>query len=188
MITAGFVLLTSEQARRLDVSRNHPAVTEVRLTDQSGRAFRLGEWVKAQGKFVVVDFIYTSCQTLCRALGSEFQQLQRTIIERNLQRRIQLLSVSFDPGHDSPAVLQQYAEHMQADAGVWTFATVARKGDLDALLRDFNVTVIPDQGGGFQHNAALVWVDPSGKMVRVTDYDSSENMKILDELAGSNWK
>lgn len=185
-ITAGFVLLTSEQARRLDISRKHPTVTDVRLIDQNGQAFRFGAWVKERNKLVVVDFIYTNCQTLCRVLGSEFQQLQRAIIDRGLQGRVQLLSVSFDPEHDSPLVLRQYAEHMEARSDVWTFATVAQADDLSALLREFNVTVIPDQIGGFQHNAALVWISPSGKMMRVTDYDSDDNLQMLGKLGGLN--
>ncbi len=182
--TGGFEVLTSEQARRIEVSRRQPAVPDVRLVDQDGRAFRLGERVRVRGSgsFLIVDFIYTNCQTLCRALGSEFQQLQRSIVERGLQRRVQLLSVSFDPDHDSPAVLKQYAGHQQTRPDVWTFATVASPGDLDELLRIFRVTVIPDGQGGFQHNAALIWVAPSGRLVRVTDFDPAEPLRVLDEL------
>lgn len=184
-ITGGFELLTTEQARRLDISRKQPDVPEIRLIDQSGQAFHFGAWVREENKFLIVDFIYTNCQTLCRALGSEFQRLQRSIVERGLHSRVHLLSVSFDPAHDSPAVLQQYAERMQAMPDVWTFATTTGNArELGALLRTFGVTVIPDRMGGFQHNAALVWVAPSGKLVRVTDFDSSDS--LLDELTGSN--
>lgn len=182
-ITGGFEAITAEQARRLDISRKQPAVPDVRLIDQSGRAFHFGAWVREKNRFLIVDFIYTNCQTICRSLGTEFQQLQRSIVECGLQNRVHLLSVSFDPEHDSPAVLQQYAEHMQAESDAWTFATVGNARELDALLRTFGVTVIPDQQGGFQHNAALVWIAPSGKLVRVTDFDSSD--RLLDELVGS---
>ncbi|MBI3223397.1 MAG: SCO family protein [Nitrosomonadales bacterium] len=185
-ITEGFKVITSEQARRLEISRKQPAVPDMRLIDQAGQMFRFGEWVKEKNKFLIVDFIYTNCQSLCRALGTEFQQLQRNVVERGLQDRVQLLSVSFDPVHDSHAVLRQYADRLQATPDIWTFATVGKASDLDALLRTFGVTVIPDRQGGFQHNAALVWVAPSGKLVRVTDYDASDHLSMLDELAGSN--
>lgn len=182
-MTVGFQLLTSEQARRLDIQRRQPVVPTVRLTDQSGGAHRFDEWVQAQNKFLIVDFIYTNCQSICRALGSEFQQLQRNIVERGLQSRVHLLSVSFDPEHDNNAVLGQYANHLQANPEVWTFAAPA-SADLKILLQTFGVTVIPDQMGGFQHNAALVWVAPSGKLRRVTDYASGN--QLLDELVKSN--
>ncbi|HZW25464.1 MAG TPA: SCO family protein [Gallionella sp.] len=182
-ITGGFKAITAEQARRLDISRKQPAVPVVRLIDQSGRAFRFGEWVRNENKLLIVDFIYTNCQTICRSLGTEFQQLQRDIAERGLQDRVHLLSVSFDPAHDSPAVLKEYAEHMQAMPDVWTFATVGDARELDALLRTFGVIVIPDRQGGYQHNAALIRVAPSGRLVSVADFDSSES--LLNELAGS---
>lgn len=183
LMTGGFELLTSEQARRLDIKRRQPVVPDVRLTDQSGGAHRFSGWVQEQNKFLIVDFIYTNCQSLCRALGSEFQQLQRNIVERGLQNRVHLLSISFDPEHDNIAVLGQYANHLQANPEVWSFAAPAR-ADLDVLLQSFGVTVIPDQMGGFQHNAALVWVAPSGKLLRVTDYNSGD--QLLDELVKSN--
>lgn len=182
-MSGGFELLTSEQARRLDIQRRQPVVPNVRLTDQSGGLHLFSGWVKEQNKFLIVDFIYTNCQSVCRALGSEFQQLQRNIVERGLQNRVHLLSISFDPEHDSDAVLGQYANHLQADPEVWSFAAPA-SADLKILLQTFGVTVIPDQMGGFQHNAALIWVAPSGKLQRVTDYASG--MQLLDELVKSN--
>ena len=182
VITGGFEVITTEQARRLDISRKQPSVPDVRLIDQAGQSFRFDAWVKEKNKFIIVDFIYTNCQSLCRVLGTRFQQLQRSIIERGLQNRVHLISVSFDPEHDSDAVLRQYAKHMQSDAEVWTFATVVNTGDLEVLLQTFGITVIPDQLGGFQHNAALIWVAPSGKLVRVADDDSYDTFGFLDEL------
>lgn len=185
-ITEGFAVLTSEQARRAEISSKQPAVPDVQLIDQTGLTFRFDEWVQLSNKLLIVDFVYTNCQSLCRALGTEFQQLQRDIIERGLQDRVHLLSVSFDPDHDSPPVLGLYAEHMQARPDAWTFATVRNARDLDALLKIFDVTVIPDQQGGYQHNAALVWVAPSARLVRVTDYDAGDRLLLLDELVKSN--
>lgn len=185
-ITGGFEAFTSEQARRLEIARRQPVVPDVSLIDQDGHAFRLGERVREKNRLLIVDFIYTNCQTLCLALGTEFQQLQRSIVERGMQDRVHLLSLSFDPEHDRPAVLKQYAERMQAMPEVWTLATVEEAGDIGGLLSVFGVTVIPDREGGFQHNAALVWVAPSGKLVRVTDYGSSDGRQLLGRLAGSN--
>lgn len=186
LVTDGFAVLTAEQARRLDLARRQPPVPGVRLLDQGGREFLFDGWVQHNHRLLVVEFIYTRCPSLCRALGSEFQQLQRDIVERGLQSRVHLLSLSFDPEHDSPAVLQQYAEHLQASPAVWSFATVRAARDLPILLRTFGVTVIPDQLGGFQHNAALLWVVPAGRLVRVTDYAASDRLRLLDELANTN--
>jgi len=185
-ITEGFNVLTSEQARRLDIVSMQPTVPNVQLIDQSGQVFHFGNRVQKEGRYLIVDFIYTNCQSLCRVLGTRFQQLQRSIIKRGLQNRVHLLSISFDSEHDSVAVLRQYGEHMHANAEVWTLATVVNAGDLEFLLRTFGITVIPNQLGGFQHNDALIWVAPSGKLVRVMDSDSVDPLSILDELVKSN--
>lgn len=187
-VTKGFEILTSEQARRLDIVRKQPSVPNLRLIDQSGQVFQFSDWVRSKNEYLVVDFIYTNCQSLCRVLGTEFQQLQRSLVERGLQNRVHLLSISFDPEHDSRTVLSRYAEQMQADAKVWTLATVVNVRDLDVLLRTFGITVIPDQLGGFQHNAALIWVSPSGRLERVTDYDTGDNLRLLEKLARTDWQ
>lgn len=185
-ITGGFTLLTTEQARRIEIFNRRPALPDVRLINQTGQTQRFPDWVKAQNTYLIVDFIYTNCQSLCRTLGSEFQQLQHQIIERGLQNRVHLLSISFDPEHDNYTVLGQYAQHLQANPNIWSFATVAQKSDLQALLQTFGVTVIADQFGGFQHNAALIWVSPSGQLRRVTDYNSNDPLQLLTELASEN--
>lgn len=53
----------------------------------------------------------------------------------------------------------------------WRFATVADPRELAPLLRQFRVIVIPDGLGGYEHNAALLVVDPRGRLVRIFDYD-----------------
>lgn len=183
VITLGFEAVTAEQVRRFDISHKQPAVPEVRLVDQYGQEFRFGEWVQKERKYLIVDFIYTNCQSICRTLGTEFQQLQRGIAERDLQNRVHLLSVSFDPVRDSSEVLKEYSVRMNAIPDIWTFATVNDERELDTLLRTFGVTVIPDRQGGFQHNAALIKVDPSGRLIQVSDMDAGN--RILDELAKS---
>lgn len=183
-ISEGFNVLTTEQVRRREILLTRPQIPDVRLTDQSGHTYQFGAWLQQNKQILIVDFIYTNCQSVCLTLGSEFQQLQRSIIERNLQQRVHLLSVSFDPAHDTPSVLKQYAEHMQSRSEVWSIATVTDRNELGTLLHTFGVIVIPDRQGGFQHNAALVWVAPTGRLLRVTDYGAPQ--ALLDELATLN--
>jgi protein SCO1/2 len=42
------------------------------------------------------------------------------------------------------------------------------------LLASFEVVVIPDGMGGFEHNAALLVVDAHGHLVRIFDYAEME--------------
>lgn len=183
MMTDGFEVLTTEQARRRQIQYTQPMVPDTGFVAQDGTVFSLRDKLADGHRMLVIDFIYTNCPLICRALGGEFQRLQQVIEERGLQDRIHLLSLSFDPTRDTQAVLGQYAQHLHADPLVWSLATVQQERDLDSLLKFFRVTVIPDGVGGFQHNAALIWVSPAGKFYRITDYDSKDQFELLERLS-----
>lgn len=165
LTTDGLRAFTSEDARRLEVSEAPVQLPVLEVLGTDGRPVSLSD----PERVTLLDFVYTRCETVCRALGSEFQQLQTEIRARGLQDRIRLLSVSFDPEHDTPAGLAAYARHQRADSAVWQFAVLANAADLPELLGQFGVVVIPDGLGGFEHNAAIHVVDQRGRLVRIMD-------------------
>ena len=167
--TDGFQVATSESARRLQVLRSPSSLPEVGLRLADGRRNGLHPDLAADGRVVVLDFIYTRCETLCTALGSDFQRLQREIIARGLQDRVRLLSLSFDPVHDTPRVLSERARWLRADPELWQFASVPDARELQDLLRAAGIVVIPDGLGGYVHNAALHVVAPDARLVRIRD-------------------
>lgn len=179
-LTEDFQAYTKEQARRLEVSQNRPLLPDTILLDERGNEHALRGWVMQEHRLLVLDFIYTRCNAVCRSLGSEFQQLQELVRTRKLQDRVALLSISFDPAHDTPEILAGHAALLKADPGIWRFATVKDKSRLPALLQFFAVTVIPDELGGYQHNAALLGVSPSGRLYGIADYGSGRQQEILD--------
>ncbi|HCE09145.1 MAG TPA: SCO family protein, partial [Oxalobacteraceae bacterium] len=42
------------------------------------------------------------------------------------------------------------------------------------LLADFQVVVVPDGRGDFEHNAAILVVDQHGRLVRIFDYGEQQ--------------
>ena len=86
---------TTETLRRSEVSREARALPDFGLIDQNDRTTGLHALLAQDNKVWIVDFIYTRCTTVCSALGSVYQQLQRRIVERGLQNRIGLLSIRF---------------------------------------------------------------------------------------------
>ncbi|MBS1228261.1 MAG: putative uncharacterized protein SCO1/SenC/PrrC, involved in biosis of respiratory [Proteobacteria bacterium] len=121
-------------------------------------------------RVTLLNFVYPRCTTICRAFGSEFQQLQTEIRRRGLQDRVRLLSVSFDPAYDTITELAAYARQQRADPALWQFATLADAADLPVLLANFGIVVIADGLGGFEHNAAIHVVDQQGWLVRIVDF------------------
>jgi len=173
-LTHGFRIWTAEGARRLEVLRQPVAVPALAAIGPDFDGARpLPELVTDADAVTIVDFIYTRCRSVCAALGSGFQQLQARIDAAPAgtpEARVRLLSISFDPGHDDRAVLQRYAVELKADARIWRFATIPDAGELRQLLGRFQVVVIPDGLGGYEHNAALLVLDRRGRLVRIFDY------------------
>ena len=164
--TDGFRALTSEQARRIDIARRPRPVPAVALEDQDGRPFLLGAY---RGRSVAVDFVYTQCQSVCPLLSAGFQRLDREDRERPTEKRLQLVTISFDPARDTPARLREYAARYGADGDRWRFARVRDARDLKPLLDAFGIIVIPDGAGDFQHNAAVHMLNADGKLARVLE-------------------
>lgn len=178
-MTHGFSVFTAEQARRLYVQERQPLLPQTRLVDAAGDTHALREWLRADGRAWIVDFIYTRCETLCSALGTQYQRIQADLRRRHLDARVGLLTISFDPAHDDGPALAAYARRMGADPAIWRIARVADPAELPGLLRFFGVVVIDDGRGKFQHNAALLWVDASGRLSRIVDYADAWSDPVL---------
>ncbi|OSZ75484.1 SCO family protein [Hydrogenophaga sp. IBVHS1] len=176
-LTLDFKTWTAEGARRMEIAARPLPAPPVDMEGPGVEARTLAQLLSDEGAVTIVDFMYTRCVTVCAALGTAFQQMQSAIAshERASSRssRVRLLSITFDPEHDDPGVLAAYATRLQADPRIWRFARVvdsAKAGVGPRLLDHYQVTVIPDGLGGFEHNAALLVVDPTGRLVRVFDY------------------
>ena len=149
----------------------------VSLIDQDRATITLADY---RGRLLVVEFIYTSCPTICGLLGETFGQLQDLLRREPAASKLSLLSISFDVARDGPAQLKQYGERFGARPPGWRIA-VPPAAELDKLLKRFGVVVIPDGAGGFVHNAAISVVDAEGRLSRVLDPDPAP--RLLQELA-----
>jgi cytochrome oxidase Cu insertion factor (SCO1/SenC/PrrC family) len=79
-----------------------------------------------------------------------------------------LLSISFDYGFDSPAVLASYARlYRGADTNRWLFA-VTSSNTLASLAPKVDLSVWRE-GGTWSHNVRTVVLDPAGKIFRQFD-------------------
>lgn len=166
--TDGFRAFTTESARRLAVRDHPPVVPTLPLQTADGGHTSFSE---LRGRWILVDFIYTTCMTECSLQGAEFARLERELAAPIASGKLVLLSVSFDPARDSPAALSEYVRSHGGGGEGWLAARPVSKSDLAEFLRMFGVVVIADGMGGFMHNAATLVVDPTGKLVRVFDWD-----------------
>ena len=170
-LTAGFEVWTFEGRRQLQVQSASLRAAPVPLQDVAGRAPRLWHDSPAAPAAYLVDFIYTRCPGVCRALGSEYQQLQRALAAEPGSGGVHLVSISFDVVHDEPARLAQYAAQLGAEPALWTFAVPATAGDATSLLRSLGVVAIADGQGGFVHNGAIHLLDAQGRLRGLFELD-----------------
>ncbi|MCC2594789.1 SCO family protein [Pusillimonas sp. MFBS29] len=171
--TDGFTVLTTEAARRADVLREPRNLPDAVLQTADGGATTFLQGLRNDGRVAVVNFMYTRCFTVCLAMGSEFQQLQASIVRRGLQDKVYLLSISFDP-LDGPAQLARYAASMSAEPSVWKFAATPDAARRSALLDAFGIVVVPAPMKQFVHNAAYHLVTPDGRLRRIVDLGSAD--------------
>lgn len=135
------------------------SIPDVELLDQDGRTVRFyTDLVK--GRTVAVNFIFTTCTTICPPLGATFARLQRELGER-AGRDVQLISISVDPATDTPERLKAWGAKFHAAAG-WTFVT-GRKPQVDELLRSLGAATASPQ----DHTpTVLVGNDATGQWTR----------------------
>ncbi len=179
---------TTESARRLEV-REHPRpVPNWHLEDQDAENLALGQW---SGRYVVVDFIYTSCPDVCLLLSSGLQKLQKEFRKAFEQDKLRLLSVSFDPERDTPERLREHLSHFSADGEYWAAARPTHPAEKKAILDFFEVTVIPDEVGGYTHSAGYNVIDPEGRLVAIfglEEFTKLENYLTLALASGDRNK
>jgi protein SCO1/2 len=103
-------------------------VPDVSLVDQDGRPVRFyTDLVK--DRVVAVNFVFTTCTTICPPMGANFARLQKILGDR-AGRDVHLISVSVDPNTDTPERLKAWAQKFGAGPG-WTLVT----GDRDEVIR-----------------------------------------------------
>ncbi len=112
-----------------DVSKLN--IPDVELLDQNGRKIRFyTDLVK--GRTVAINFIFTTCTTICPPLGATFARVQKELGDK-VGRDVRFISISVDPATDTPERLKAWGAKFHAGDG-WTFVTGA-KPQVDELLR-----------------------------------------------------
>ena len=135
------------------------------LTDQDGKAFELNDM---RGDVCVLTFIFTRCASTCPKQTAAFTRLQTEFAQQ--QERPQLISLTVDPGYDTPKVLREYAEKAGAETASWTFLTGDREAIWLMCKEGFRlpVSVAPDDSSELiVHSQRFILLD---KRARIRGY------------------
>jgi protein SCO1/2 len=151
---------------------------EFQFAERSGRTVTQAD---LDDRVWVAAFVFTRCPLSCPRISSVMKALQ----ERLRKTSALLVSISVDPGHDTPAVLRDYADKFGALPDRWWFLTGPKASTDDLVKNRFKLalaeTNAADRADGAEsitHSDRLVLVDHG----RVVGFFESTDPEALDEL------
>lgn len=164
------------RVRDVDPLNVGDTLPEYHFTNQLGQAVNLSDF---KGQALAIDFIFTACPfpTMCPRFSQNFSAAEKKLKEMpNAPTNWHLVTISFDPERDTPAVLKNYAGRYNYDPQHWSFLT----GDLTeitAIAEQFG-QVFWRESGSIGHNVRLAIIDANGKVQKIIP----ENKWTSDEL------
>ncbi len=159
-------------------------IEDFSLQQTDGKPFRFAD---TDGKVRLVAFIYTHCPDVCPATTYMMTKLQDELKAKGLYGSDAVfLSVTFDPEHDTPDVLNKYADTYGADRSGWYFL----RGDASQtrrVLDAFGVAAEPQANGLYVHTMRTFLVDKNKNLRRMygmgADLNLDEMVKDIKRLA-----
>jgi protein SCO1/2 len=143
------------------------AVPDFKLVNENGKTLHLGQF---KGRVVLLTFIYTRCPLAdyCPRMNKNFAEIDKALAaDPAVYKETHLLSVSFDPKFDTPAILKSYGGiYTGGDArefAHWDFAAPP-EDELSALEQFFDVGVTPGESGTLNHSLSTAVIGKDGKV------------------------
>ena len=155
------------------------------MTAQNGQAFRNSDLL---GNVWVIDFIFTRCPGPCPRMTRQLAALQKRIPATD---PVHFVSISIDPGFDTPQVLSEYASRHQVDQSRWHFLSGPVDETVQLVVKGFYTAVqrgqaedgLPADPNQIVHGTHFLLVDAQGR-VRGS-YDSNDvgvEGKLLQDI------
>ena len=140
------------------------------LLNQFGNKVDLREDVIGN-KIVVIDFVYTTCTTVCPVVSSIFSMLQKRLVER-MDKDFALITITVDPTRDTPHRLLSYSKNFSPGAG-WSWLT----GDKKTV--DKALSAMGAYTPNFEDHPAMVLIgdDSKSEWFRFTDFQRPMQLK-----------
>ena len=181
VLTAAFLLWLRNaqvQQRMRRAVPNYGSAPAFDLTNQNGQPFGSAQ---LHGKVWIAGFIFTTCPGPCPIISSRMADMQKPLQKTD----VHLVSFTVDPVTDTPEVLRDYAQRVQAEPGRWDFLTGPKDTIYDLTQNGFRLSVL-DQGGseGPIHATRAVLVDRKGAIRGYYDMLAPDTVAKLVADAG----
>lgn len=171
-----------------DLPAIKPAADGV-LLDTDGERRRLHDLLP--GRLTLMSFIYTRCADVCPLATVRLADL-RDLVARDevLARRVRLLSVSFDPAYDTPAVMAKYARSWRSEGATappWLFLTPPDADSLAPLLAAYDQPVAEKPEGEaaegpLSHLLRVFLIDAEGRIRNIYSADFLDPRLVMNDI------
>ena len=163
--------------------------TDGEVLDSAGASHRLFHYM--QDKVVLLSFIYTQCSD---ARGCPLATGVLQAVDKALQRdaalgeQVRLLTLSFDPAHDTPAVMQRYGGERSNRDSRWRRLTTASPQALQPILDGYGQYVVPvleAQGqatGTYSHLLKVFLIDRRQRVRNIYSVDFLHPQVLLGDI------
>lgn len=169
--------LTEPSVASHDLGATKMNIPDIEVLDQNGRKIHFyTDLVK--GHTVAINFIFTTCTTICPPLGATFARVQKELGDK-VGKEVRFISISVDPATDTPERLKAWGAKFHAGDG-WTFIT-GDKPQVDELLRALGASSASRE----DHSpTVLIGNDAHGTWTRTYGLaKTSEIIQLIDNAA-----
>src|SRR6266404_9203818 len=157
------------------------ALPEYHFTNQFNQPISTSQF---KGSALAINFLFTRCPfpTFCPLTANNFAQTQQKLLSMTkAPANWHLLTISFDPEFDTPAILKAYGERHKYDPEHWSLVT-GPLIDITAIAEQFGQTFWHDETGGISHNLRTVIVDASGRVQKIIIGNKWNSDELVDEI------
>ena len=150
-------------------------VPDFDFVDQDRKRVHLKD---SRGAITAINFIYTRCPMpdVCPRLSANFAYLSRKLPETRL------LTITLDPGHDTPEVLHQYAVRFTARLNHWRFLT-GPESKIREIGGLFGLVYWPEDGV-ITHTSATAIVGADGRLLALVEGSSYRPDQLVSLVSG----
>jgi protein SCO1 len=162
-------------SRLADIGPAPPTI----LGDSSGKHFDLAT---RKGKAVVVSFVFTTCNGACPATTLALSRIQKALQQAKLWgTSVEFVSISLDPEHDTPEVLNRYARLFNADLASWHFLTGSRS-DVQSVVAAWGMWARIGPAGVLDHPSRIFLLDQEGRQREIYNLKFLKTGTVLQDV------
>ncbi len=165
------------------------AAADGKVLDSNGNARTLHSVMG--DKVVLLSFIYASCSDVngCPLATAVLHKLSKRLQqEPALTDKLRLLTLSFNPEHDTPAMMKQYGQSLHTNALDWQFLTTASELALQPILAHYRQNiqkVYDDKGqftGTFSHILRVYLIDNNRQIRNIYSVDFLHPDTLINDI------